>query len=158
EIFYSIVPDPSGTVSCAHSVSNVGSTVPATFLHELQHLISFSQHFVIHGGQPEYGWLDEGLSIVAEELGAVHYEQKCPGTACRSNPAQIFPDSSVGFVDDFLFDSYEYGLGSDTSSVTLHTDADDGFSWRGGDWLLMRWLGDQMPVGFYRRLDQNSAT
>ncbi len=158
EIFYSIVPDPSGTVSCAHSTSDVGSTVPATFLHELQHLISFSQHFVVHNGSPEYGWLDEGLSIVAEELGSLYYEQKCPGTACRSNPAQLFPDSSQGFVQDFLFDSYEYAAGTDTSSVTLHSDSDGGFSWRGGDWLLMRWLGDQMPAGFYRRLDENTAT
>jgi hypothetical protein len=158
EIFYSIVPDPAGSVSCAHSASDVGFTVPATFLHELQHLISFSQHFVVHNGPPEYGWLDEGLSIVAEELGSVYYEQKCPGTACRSNPAQLFPDSSQGFVQDFLYDSYAYGAGSDSSSVTLHSDSDGGFSWRGGDWLLMRWLGDQMPAGFYRRLDENTAT
>ena len=127
-------------------------------MHELQHLISFSQHFVVHGGNPEYGWLDEGLSIVAEELGSLFYEQKCPGTACRTNPAQIFPDSSQGFVQGFLFDSYEYGLRPDTASVTLHSDSDGGFSWRGGDWLLMRWLGDQMPAGFYRKLDQNVVT
>ena len=86
------------------------------------------------------------------------YEQKCPGTACRTNPSQIFPDSSQGFVQGFLFDSYEYGLRPDTASVTLHSDSDGGFSWRGGDWLLMRWLGDQMPAGFYRKLDQNVTT
>jgi hypothetical protein len=158
EIFYSIVPDPAGTVSCAHSTANVGLTVPATFLHELQHLISFSQHFVVHGGRQEYGWLDEGLSIVAEELGSLHYEQRCPGTACRTNPAQLFPDSSQGFIQGFLFDSYEYGLGPDTASVTLHSDSDGGLAWRGGDWLLMRWLGDQLPSGFYRKLDQSALT
>ena len=158
EIFYSIVPDPSGTVSCSHSVSNVGLFVPSTFMHELQHLISFSQHFVVHGSQPEYGWLDEGLSIVAEELGSLHYEQKCPGTACRTNPLQVFPDSSQGFVQNFLFDSYVYALRPDTAGVTLHSDSDGGFSWRGGDWLLMHWLGDQMPAGFYRKLDENTAT
>jgi hypothetical protein len=158
EIFYSIVPDPSGSASCAHSVTNVGASVPAVFLHELQHLISFSQHFIVHNGRPEYGWLDEGLSIAAEELGSLYYEQKCPGTACRTNPAQIFPDSSQGFIQGFLFDSYQYGRHPDTSSVSLHSDSDGGFSWRGGDWLLMRWLGDQLPAGFYKKLDQNSAT
>jgi hypothetical protein len=157
EIFYSIVPDPNGTSSCAHSVADVGSSVPATFLHELQHLISFSQHVVVHGGNPEYGWLDEGLSIVAEELGSVYYEQKCPGTACRTDPSQIFPDSSQGFVETFLYDSYQYALLPDTASLTLHDDSEGGFSWRGGDWLLMRWLGDQMGAGFYKRLDQNSV-
>jgi len=157
EIFYSIVPDPNGTASCSHTADDVGFAVPATFLHELQHLISFSQHFVVHGGDPEYGWLDEGLSIVAEELGSVYYEQKCPGTACRTEPAQLFPDSSQGFIAGFLFDSYAYALKPDTASVTLHSDADDGFSWRGGDWLLARWLGDQFGVSVYRHLDENGA-
>ena len=158
EIFYSIVPDPSGTKSCAHSIDDVGFSVPATFLHELEHLISFSQHVVVHGGDPEYGWLDEGLAIVAEELGSVYYEQKCPGTACRTDPTQLFPDSSQGFISDFLYDSYQYALLPDTASVTLHSDADDGFSWRGGDWLLMRYIGDQMGSSVFKQLDQNTLT
>ncbi len=158
EVFYSMVPDPSGVASCAHNVTDVGFDVPSTFLHELQHLISFSQHVVIHNGNPEFGWLDEGLSIIAEELGSVYYEQKCPGTACRTDPTQIFPDSSQGFVTDFLFDSYEYALEPDTASVTLQDDSADGFSWRGGDWLLTRWLGDQMGNAVYKKLDQNSVT
>lgn len=156
EIFYSIVPDPNGTASCSHTADDVGFSVPATFMHELQHLISFSQHVVVHNGDPEYGWLDEGLSIVAEELGSLYYEQKCPGTACRTDPAQLFPDSSQGFIANFFYDSYQYALVPDTASVTLHSDADDGFSWRGGDWLLMRWLADQMGSGVYKQLDQST--
>jgi hypothetical protein len=158
EIFYSIVPDPNGTVSCAHSVDDVGANVPATFMHELQHLISFSQHVVIHGGQPEYGWLDEGLSIVAEELGSLYYENKYPPPTGRTNSSQLFPDSSQGFIASFLYDSYQYALLPDTASVTLHSDADNGFSWRGGDWLLMRWLGDQIGSAIYKKLDQSSLT
>lgn len=158
EIFYSIVPDPNGTTSCAHTASDIGVSVPATFLHELQHLISYSQHAVVHGGTPEYGWLDEGMSIVAEELGSLYYEQKCPGTACRTDPTQLFPDSSQGFIQGFLYDSYLYALLPDTASLTLHDDSEDGFAWRGGDWLLMRWLGDQMGAGFYKKLEQSSLT
>jgi len=158
EVFYSVVPDPSGSVSCAFTAADVGFSVPATFLHELQHLISYSQHVLVHGGLPEQGWLDEGLSIAAEELGSVYYEQKCPGTACRTNPSQIFPDSSQGFVADFLYDSYQYALLPDTASLTLHSDSDDGMSWRGGDWLLVRWLGDQYGNAIYKRLDQNTVT
>lgn len=158
EIFYSIVPDPNGVSSCAHSVDDVGFSVPATFMHELQHLISFSQHVIVHNGQPEFGWLDEGLSISAEELGSLYYEQKCPGAACRTDPAQIFPDSSQGFVSNFLFDSYSYALRPDTASVTLHEDSDGGFAWRGGDWLLARWLGDHFGNSVFRRLDESSQT
>lgn len=158
EIFYSLTPDPAGTSSCAHTAADVEFNVSATFLHELQHLISFSQHYVVHHSNPEEGWLDEGLSIVAEELGSLYYEQKCPGTACRTNPAQLFPDSSQGFISGFLYDSYLYARRPDTASVTLHDDSDDGFSWRGGDWLLMRWLGDQFGTSIYRRLDENVLT
>jgi hypothetical protein len=158
EIFYSIVPDPSGTKSCPHTVDDVGLDVPATFMHELQHLISFTQHFLVHSGDPEYGWLDEGLSIVAEELGSLHYENKYPAPSGRTNPSQLFPDSSQGFLSSFLYDSYEYALLPDTASVTLHDDSEDGFSWRGGDWLLVRWLGDQMGTGIFKKLDQNTVT
>jgi len=111
---------------------------------------------VVHGGEPEYGWLDEGLSIVAEEIGSLYYENKCPGTACRSDPSQLFPDSSQGFIANFLYDSYQYALLPDTATVTLHDDSENGFSWRGGDWLLMRYLGDQLGTAVYRKLDQNA--
>lgn len=152
EIFYSIVPDTTGKFSCAHGVGEVGFDVPGTFLHELQHLINYSQHVVVSGGAAADSWMDEGMSIVAEELGSVYYEQKCPPPSCRTNPAQIFPDSSEGFVQDFLYDSYQYALVPDTASITLSTDDEGGFSWRGGAWLFVRWLGDQMGTGVYEKL------
>jgi hypothetical protein len=158
ELFYGIVPDPNGTVSCAHTVDALVASVPSTFLHELQHLISFSQHVLVHRGDSEAGWLDEGMSIVAEELGAVHYEQEFPPPTGRTNPAQLFPDSAEGFMTGVIEDSYAYLQRTDTSAVTLHSDADGGLTWRGGDWLLLRWLGDQFGSGFYRTLDQGSAT
>jgi hypothetical protein len=158
EIFYSIVPDPAGAFSCAHTVADVDGLVPATFLHELQHLINFSQHVVVNGGQPGASWLDEGLSIAAEELGSLQYEQQCPPPACRSNPAQLFPDSSQGFVQSFLFDSYQFALLPDTASITLENDGDQGVSWRGGAWLLVRWLADQAGGnGFFRQLESGPS-
>ncbi len=157
EIFYSIVPDSMGTVSCPHSVSSVTGTVPSVFMHELQHLINFSQHVVVSGGGQGASWLDEGLSIIGEELGSIYYEQKCPPPACRTNSAQLFPDSSQGFVQSLLADSYEYAFLPDTASITLHSDDELGFNWRGGAWLLMRWLGDQVGPGFYRNLEKGPS-
>lgn len=158
EVFYSIVPDPDSTVSCAHTVSDVSFSAPATFLHELQHLISFSQHVIVHGGQEQDGWLDEGMSIVAEELGSRYYEDRCPPPACRTNASQLFPDSAQGFISGFLYDSYQYALRPDTASVTLHTDADNGFSWRGGDWALLRWLGDHYGNAVFKAIEDNATT
>ncbi|MFI5208020.1 MAG: hypothetical protein ACHQX4_08375 [Gemmatimonadales bacterium] len=157
EVFYSIVPDSLGTYSCAHSVASVTSTVPAVFLHELQHLIDFSQHVVVSGGDPGSSWLDEGLSITAEELGSVYYEQKCPPPSCRTNSAQLFPDSSQGFIQSFLGDSYAYAFLPDTASITLHSDDELGFDWRGGVWLLARYLGDQVGPGFYKNLEKGPS-
>lgn len=158
EIFYSIVPDSLGTASCPLTVSDVGFTVPATFLHELEHLISFSQHVVFNNGPEEDGWLDEGMAITAEELGSVYYEKKCPPPSCRTDASQIFPDSAEGFVQGFLYDSYQYALLPDTASVTLHSDSDNGFSWRGGDWLLVRYMADRFGSGVLRRLENTNLT
>jgi hypothetical protein len=158
EIFYSLVPDPNGTTSCAHTVDDLLAETPATFLHELQHLINFSQHVVAHNGPSERGWLDEGMSIVAEELGSLYYENKFPPPSGRTNPAQLFPDSSQGFINGLLFSSYEYLLKTDTATVTLHSDADGGIAWRGGDWLLARWLGDVKGTGIYKAMVQSSLT
>ena len=158
EVFYSVVPDPNGTLSCAHTVSNLLATVPATFLHELQHLINFSQHVVVQGGQPEEGWLDEGLSIRAEELGSEYFEAKFPPPTGRTSPAQLFPDSSQGFVSGFLSDSYSYLLRPDTAAVTLHSDSDDGFAWRGSDWLLLHWLGDLKGKSIFTTLERTRNT
>jgi hypothetical protein len=158
EIFYSIVPDPTGTKSCAHTVAAVDDIVPATFLHELQHMISFGQHVVAHGGEAEEGWLDEGLSLIAEELGARYYEAKFPPPTGRTNAGQLFPDSAEAFISEKLFSSYEYLTLPDTVSLTLHSDDQGGLSWRGADWLLMRYAGDQHGAGLYATLDQSNLT
>jgi hypothetical protein len=126
-------------------------------MHELQHLINYSQHVVVSGGSPSDSWLDEGMSIVAEELGSLYYEQKCPPPQCRTNSSQLFPDSSQGFVNDFLYDSYQYAYLPDTATITLSTDDEGGFAWRGGAWLFARWLGDQMGSTVYRQLERGPA-
>src|SRR3989442_12585017 len=40
EIFYSIVPDPAASLSCARSVFEIKNPLPVTFVHEFQHMIS----------------------------------------------------------------------------------------------------------------------
>ncbi len=160
EVFYSIVPDPNGLVSCSHTVTDVGTDVPATFMHELQHLINYSQHVVVSGSDPFSSWMDEGMSIVAEELGSVYYEQKCPypQASCRTGSAgQFFPDSSQGFVGGFLYDSYEYAFLPDTATITLSNDSENGFSWRGGAWLFTRWFSDQVGSTALRQLERGPS-
>jgi hypothetical protein len=158
EIFYAIVPDPAGTVSCGHTVVAASNIVPSTFAHELQHMINYSRHVLLHRVPPEEGWLDEGLSLVAEEQGARYYEQRFPAPSGRTNPAQLFPDSAGPFITGVLNDSYSWLLDPELETLTLHSDADGGLAWRGADWLLLRWLGDQFDSTFYRRLVDGTAT
>ncbi len=159
EIFYALVPDPSATVSCTHTVDDVTSGLGPTFLHEVQHMINFSQHVLVHHGSAEDGWLDEGLSLMAEELGARYYEDRFPPPSGRSNPDQIFPDSAEAFIGKLLVTSYDYLLSPDTTSTTLHTDDQIGLAWRAGDWLLLHWLGDRNGgAPFYHALEETSRT
>jgi len=169
EIFYGVVPDSMGTVSCAHPVSALlpcpqSAQQPGgcgfilnVFLHELQHLINFSNHVLITGGPEEEGWVDEGESIIAEEQGSIFFEKRYPPPSGRSSSAQLFPDSAQGFLN-FLSQFPGYLVRPDTQSVTLHSDADGGLSWRGGDWLLLRWLGDQYGNGYYKTLEHDIET
>src|SRR5882762_4073440 len=128
EIFYSIVPDPSGTLSCTHSVTAVTQLVPVTFVHEFQHMISFNQHFLVRGNFPEDLWLNEGLSHYAEENGGRTF---LPDTAtfCR-----------YAFGD--LYDSAQY-FTAPQNYFLVDTAGIGGLANRGAYWLFVRYLVDQ---------------
>lgn len=156
EVFYSMVADPTGaTGSCKHSVEELERLVPATFIHELQHMISYGQHVLVRGGRDETLWLNEGLSHIAEELGSLLYEND--PSQPRSTAEQIFPDSSQGFINGNMRNAYDYLRRSTNVSVTL-AQGGGTLEERGAAWLFLRWLGDQKGEGIYRRLVETSST
>ena len=157
EIFYSFIPDPAGTYSCPHTADFVLRTLPGTFLHELQHMISFNQHVLARGGEPEATWLNEGLSHFAEELGARYYEAKFPYPSGRSSPDQIFPDSAGNFITPQLLNAYVYLNGTRVHSVTTY-DGGGSIEDRGATWLFLRWLAAQKGDSVVTRLEQTSKT
>ncbi len=151
EIFYSSVPgEPAGGASCALlSQATVQNAAPATFIHELQHMISYNQHVLLRSGTTEAIWLNEGLSHMSEELGGKIYETRypcpnlppCPGPG-RASPSQIFPDSSQGFLPPNFGNAYDFFSSRQDFSLTSPT----GFGTieeRGVAWLFLRWLADQ---------------
>jgi hypothetical protein len=142
EVFYSIVADPAGTLSCSHSVALVKSQTPVTFVHEFQHMISFVQHVLVRSGDSEEGWLDEGLSKYAEELAGRSF---LPG-----NQQQF-----TNFVINDLFDAQEY-LSSPGGSPLL-IPADTGtLAEVGASWLFTRYLVDQFGANLAGKLDQTA--
>lgn len=144
EIFYSVVADPNGTLSCAHSAKNVKSGTPGTFAHEFQHMINFAQHTLILGGSvAEEGWLDEGLSKYAEELIARSYLQIGKDT--------IF--SELAFND--VYDAYQYLSATGASPLLIQFDQGT-LAEIGASWLFTRYIVDQYGVALPGKLVQST--
>jgi hypothetical protein len=159
EVFYGFVPDPQGIHSCAHTKEEVEAFLPATFIHEFQHMISYNYHVLEGGGEQEVDWLNEGLSHIAEEFGSRHYEDLCRrlGIGCPSDPNQLFPDSAQGFIREQLENSYGWLRATAQHSVTLF-DTDDCCEERGASWLFLRYVGDRFDSTVYGRIARSSRT
>ena len=157
EIFYALVPDPFANYSCSHASNDTQRLVSGTFIHEMQHMISYFHHVVARGGESEEPWLNEGLSHIAEELGSRVFEARYPPPLGRATVGQIFPDSSQPFISTQLLNSYVYLYSSANHSVTTFVGSGS-LEERGAAWLFLRWLGDQKGETIYRRLVQTSLT
>ena len=144
EVFYGFVPDPAGTVSCAHSVSDVRQLVAVTFIHEFQHMISFNQHALVRNGDVEVLWLNEALSHLAEELGGRHYDSLGIGST-----------ASQFYIGD-LYNAYQFL--ANPSGVAMVTDVGPGdLAQRGGAWLFVRYLVDRFGAGIPHALVNTAA-
>ena len=156
EVFYSFIPDSTARFSCAHTAADVLRILPGTFVHELQHMISFNQHVLARSSDPEVIWLNEGLSHIAEEGASRYYEMKYPAPTGRSTTEQIFPDSSGPFIAPQLLNAYVYLNNTRGHSVTAYSGAGS-VEERGASWLFLRWLGEQKGEDVFRKLVQSSS-
>jgi hypothetical protein len=143
EVFYGMVPDPSGALSCPHSSADVALQLPVTFAHEFEHMINFVQHVLVRGGAPEDDWLDEGLAKYAEELTADSY---LPGDSATWD---------YDVVAEF-YDAYQY-LSAPERHFLL-TTSDQSLADVGAGWLFVRYLVDQMGVAIAPKLVQTALT
>jgi hypothetical protein len=130
EVFYSIVPDPDGTLSCAHSRAQVKRILPVTFIHEFQHMISYNHHVLVRDGDPEVLWLNEALSHYAEELGGESFLAE--GDTSRF---QTFLLGNLFNAKDYLTAPENYFLFPSEGIGSLVE--------RGAGWLYLRYLIDQ---------------
>jgi hypothetical protein len=142
EIFYTIVADPNGTLSCPHSVADVESTLPTTFVHELEHVISFNEHVLVRGGIIEELWLDEALASFAEELAGRSY---LPDVTTYSQ-----------YVVPNLFNASEYLISPE--DYFLQQTGDTVLAEFGAGWLYVRYLVDQYGSAITGKLTQTALT
>ncbi len=151
EVFYTLVPDSLGALSCAHKPSAVKDLVPVTFIHEFQHMISFNQHVLVRGSVPEDLWLNEGMSHFAEELGGRSFGLTAPQFST--------------FARGDAFNAYQY-LDAPGSHFLVPTSGIGTLAERGAAWLFVRYLADQFRTdtsfaavaAFTRKLLSTSLT
>ena len=157
EVFFAYVPDPAGTFSCPHTAAEVRTQLPATFVHEFQHMISYNQHALVRGGLTEEVWLNEGLSHLAEELASKVWEARYPAPSGRTSPIQLFPDSSGDFIVPNLSNAYRWlSTPGSFSPVRYAPGSYGGLQERGASWLFTRWLVDRLgPTGTRQLLETN---
>jgi len=145
EMFYLLVPDPTGVVNGnKFTKDNVTGVVIATLGHEYQHLINASRRMYVNMDATDFEttWLDEGLSHVAEEL--LFYAAS--GLVPRANIDATKLRSSSAYVDAFNndaisnFSRLESYLGAPSSNSPF-ADNDD-LATRGATWSFLRYAAD----------------
>jgi hypothetical protein len=166
EVFYMLVPDPTGAVnSNVRTVSFVRGSTVGTLGHEFQHLTNaFRRAYVTGASSFEEGWLNEGLSHIAEE--------------------QMFYRTSVGLAPkmDIVVTQLTTGPNASRRVAAFNTYANQNFgrlrSWlqrpdtagafkpnanslavRGAIWAFLRYASDRNNAGdipfFYGLVNNN---
>jgi len=138
EVFYSIVADPAGTLSCPHPASDLQRFVPVTFIHEFQHMISFNQHVLVRGGTGEVLWLNEGFSHYAEELGGRSYAASFDAKVTNC----VLGTLDCRFYGGDLVNAYSY-LDTTSKHFLLPTAGIGTLAERGAAWLFVRYVVDK---------------
>jgi hypothetical protein len=153
EIFYSIVADSAGTVSCAHSRASVKRVIPGTFMHEFQHMINLAQHVLFkNGAATEEGWLDEGLSKYAEEIAGRSF--LLPTCSSYPGPCPDTTSFSTYAIND-VYDAYQYLSATGNNPLLIQYDQGT-LAEVGASWLFVRYIVDQFGTQVPGKLDQTT--
>jgi hypothetical protein len=142
EVFYSLVPDPTGKWADARSVSSVLLSVPPVLAHELQHMIHFSRR----GFTTDALWLSEGLAQTAEEIVGDVFQTR--GETALAATMKNGNYSRAG-----------YYLAS-TQSTSLLAEAPPGtIEQRGAAWLFLKYVrGHYGENDLLRRLTNSTRS
>lgn len=142
EIFYAMVPDPTGRWGDARSRVAVRAAVPPVLAHEFQHMI----HFARRGFSSDALWLSEGLAHTAEELVADVFEARDQHTL-----AQSFRSPNHGRAQQYL--------GNPSAVSVLGEDLPGSIAQRGAAWLLVRYArGHHGGTDLLRRLTASTRS
>ncbi len=162
EMFYIMVPDPTGVVSDPRTKGFVDAIAAATIAHEFQHLINASRRIYMNSAPEsnEEPWLNEGLSHVAEEL--VFYRaskmtsrQNIDSTAINAagqRPAlMLYQQGNIRRYEQYL-------RSPDANAPMAENDL---LATRGAAWAFLRYAADRTRTSdgdFWKRLVNSRVT
>jgi hypothetical protein len=146
EVFYALVPDPSGEFSDARPKDLVLDVTPAILAHEFQHMIHFNERVLkLEAETTEALWLSEGLAQMAEELVALAFES-------FGNTAAVerYRKGNRVRARRYLAAPERVSLIVATGAGTLEE--------RGAGWLHLLYLWDREGLNVLRRLTATTRT
>ena len=149
EMFYLLVPDPTGVVNGnKRTTAQVQTFTNGTIAHEYQHLINASRRMYVNsaGTNTEEPWLNEGLSHIAEELAFFRSAGRTPRQnldfSSFSDPAFA---SAYSVFENNNFNRYRTYLARPEQQAPLGFDAfDDDLPTRGAIWNFLRFTADHL--------------
>jgi hypothetical protein len=145
EIYYSLVPDPTGRFSDIRNKADVLDDTPGTLAHEFQHLINADRRIYINNAKDfEDTWLNEGLSHIAEELLYYHVAKLSPRQNINTATIRANQPASVVAFEKYQGQNtgrYEVFLGK-PNETSVYSD-NDSLETRGATWSLLRYLADR---------------
>jgi hypothetical protein len=146
EMFYMLVPDPSGTVNGnTRTLGFVDTLTTSVLAHEFQHLINATRRVYVNDNFVDFeeSWLNEGLSHIAEELlyfreATIQPRQNLTDAGIRADPAKYaLWKANAGSNFSRLLDYIQ-----DPGSASP-LDPDDVLATRGATWALLRYAVDR---------------
>lgn len=135
EIFYAVVPDPTGLHGPILPRSTVLYAIPAVLAHEFEHMVHFNQRILVAGAENQEAlWLSEALAQMAEDLVGSAYET-------MGDPAQarLFQIGNWSRARRFLLDPNRVSVLATVPPGTLEE--------RGAAWLLLKFLHGHDQTG-----------
>jgi hypothetical protein len=149
EIFYMLVPDPTGSNGTAFSRELILQSSLGTIAHEFQHLINASRRLYVveTTSWNEATWLNEGLSHIAEEVLFYRASGTTPRANLTSAAMQATPRTLNAFrtyMDQNIRRYTRYLQEPSTESVydTTEAGASD-LATRGASWAFLRYAADR---------------
>jgi hypothetical protein len=163
EMFYMLVPDPTGVVNGnRHTLGFVDTLTVGVLAHEFQHLINAGRRIYVNTGAENFEetWLNEGLSHIAEELLYYHESGMLPRSGLTD--ATIRPNANkyaIWKADASSNFSRLYEYIEDPGSSSPIDAVNDELSTRGAAWSFLRYAVDRAfatDAGVWSRFTNSS--